>query len=62
MSVLDVYVDLDVTEAESAHIVHALRPLERGMNHRPILSVPVNHILNLLQVGLDDRSRASKGG
>lgn len=62
VSVLDVHVDLDVTEAESAHIVHALRPLERGMNHRPVLSVPVNHILNLLQVRLDDRSGASKGG
>ena len=60
MGVLDVHVDLRIKRSANTDIAHALRPLEGGMNNGPVVAVAVDHVLDLLQVRLDDGGRPSE--
>lgn len=60
VGVLDVHVDLRMKRSANTDIAHALRPLEGGVNNGPVVAVAVDHVLDLLQVRLDDGRRPSE--
>ena len=60
MGVFDVHVDLRMKRSANTDIAHALRPLEGGMNNGPVVAVAVDHVLDLLQVRLDNGRRPSE--
>lgn len=51
MRILDIHVDLVMSSLENTHIIHSLSPLERGTDHRPIVAIGVDHVLDLLNIG-----------
>ena len=51
MRILDIHVDLAMNSLKNTNIIHSLSPLESGTDHRPIIAIRVDHVLDLLNIG-----------